>query len=87
MTYRSPRSSSGQQIDALAEVGDDLPPDLEEIVQAKNVESLLDDLLQALLGCDRVRTHLLCRLPVQPPEPELDWHRQRVYFVGSERSR
>lgn len=77
----------GQQVDALAEVGDDLASNRKEISEAEDVDPLLNDLLQALLGADHTRQHLLHRLAVHPPKSELDWHRQLAYSAGRERSR
>lgn len=64
----------GQQVDAFAEVGDDLPADLEQVAQAKDVDARLKDVLQALLAGNAARRDLLDRLAVNPPESEFHRH-------------
>jgi hypothetical protein len=64
----------GEQVDALAEIGDDLPADLEEVAQAEDVDARLDDLLQALFARNPAARHLLNRAVPNPPQAELHWH-------------
>ena len=74
MTWRSPCAVDGQQVDALAEVRDDLAADLEKVPKAEDVDPRLDDLLEALLGRQRRRLHLGHRFPVHPPQPKVHRH-------------
>ncbi len=66
---------NGQQVDALAEIGDYLSTDLEEVAQTEDLDTRLKDLLQALLAGHSARRNLLNRVAIHPPQPEFHRHR------------
>jgi hypothetical protein len=67
-----------QQIDALAESGDDLPADDEQVAEPEDVDPRLDEVLQALLGRQRRGRDLRHGLAVHAPQPEVHRHAAMV---------